>query len=53
MFNLTQWNTAGRPIFKCDFIRYTPPWINLLGGENNQILSDIPLENSANSLKDR
>ena len=52
MFNLSQKNTADRPIFKCNYIRYTPPPLNLVNGENNQIFIDTPREDSANSLKD-
>ena len=41
-----------RPILKCGFIRYTPPSLNLVNGENNQIFIDIPREDSTISLKD-
>ena len=39
-------------MLKCDEIRYTPPSLNLVSGENNQNFTDIPREDSANSLKD-
>ena len=31
---------------------YTPPSLNLINGDNNQIFNDIPREDSAISLKD-
>ena len=52
MFNLSQKHIVDRPILKCDYIRYTPPSLNLVNGENNQIFIDIPREDSAISLKD-
>ena len=36
---------------KRDFIRYTPPSLNLVNGESNQIFIDIRREDSAISLK--
>ena len=51
MFNLSQRHAANRFTFKCDYIRYTPPSLNLVLGKNNQIVFDIPREDSANSLK--
>ena len=52
MLNLSQKYAVDRPILKCDYIRYTPPSLNLVNGENNQIFIDIPREDSAISLKD-
>ena len=52
MFNLSQKHVVDRHILKCDYIRYTPPSLNLVIGENNQIFVDIPREDSAISLKD-
>ena len=52
MFNISQKHSFDRPILKCDFIRHTPPSLNLLNGENNQIFIDIAREKSAISLKD-
>ena len=52
MFNLSHKNVFDRPVLKCDLIRYTPPWLNLVNGENNQIFIDIPRDDSAISLKD-
>ena len=40
------------PILKYDYIRYTPPSLNLVNGENIHIFIDIPSEDSAISLKD-
>ena len=39
-----QKHAVDRPILKCDYIRYTPPSLNLVNGENNQIFTDIPRE---------
>ena len=52
MFNLSQKNVVDRPILNCEYIRYTPPSLNLVNGENNQIFIDIPREDCAISLKD-
>ena len=52
MFILSQKTAVDKTILKCDFIRYTPPLLNLVNGENNQIFKDIPGEESAISLKD-
>ena len=52
MFSLSQNYAFDRPILKCDYIRYTPPSLNLVIGENDQIFIDIPTEDSAISLKD-
>ena len=52
MFNLSQKYAVDRPILKCDFTRYTPPSLNIVNGENNQIFVDVPREDSASSLKD-
>ena len=51
MFNLSQNFAVDRPILKKVFIRYTPPYLNLLNGENYQIFNDIPREDTAISLK--
>ena len=52
MFKLSQKHIVDRPILICDFIRYTPPSLNLVKGENNQIFNDIPRQDTAISLKD-
>ena len=52
MFRLSQKHAIYRPILKCDFIRYTPPSLNLVNGEKKQIFIDIPREYSAVPLKD-
>ena len=52
MFNLSQKHPVDRPIIKCDYIRYTPPSLNLVNDEKNQIFIDIPRQDSAISLKD-
>ena len=52
MFNLSQKNAVHRLILKCDCIRYKPPSLNLVNGENIKFLFDIPREDSAISLKD-
>ena len=50
MFNLSQ--KHDRPSRKCDYIRYTPPFLNIVNGEKTQIFIIIPREVSAISLKD-
>ena len=52
MFNLSQKDAVDETLFKCDYIRYTPPSLNLVNGENNQLFIDFPTEDSAISLKD-
>ena len=52
MFNLSQKFAADRPILKFDYLRYTPPSLNLVNGEINQIFIDIPREDSVFSLRD-
>ena len=52
MLNFAQKHAVNRPILKCDYIRYTPPSLYLVNGENNQIFILIPREDSAISLKD-
>ena len=52
MFNLPQKFAVARLVVKHDYIRYTPPSLFLVNGENNQINIDIPREDSAISLKD-
>ena len=37
MFNITPKNTVHIPTPKSDFIRYTPPSLNFVNGEKNQI----------------
>ena len=54
MFSLSQKHAVDRPILTCDFIRYTPPSLSNVNGENNQIFFDIPREgiSKINSIKD-
>ena len=52
MFKLSQKYAVDRPILKCDWIRYSPPSLNLVNGEINQIFIDIPREDSTISLRD-
>ena len=52
MFNLSQKPVVNRPVLKCDYIRFTPASLNLVNGENNQFVFDIPRKDSAISLKD-
>ena len=33
MFNISQKHAVDRPILKCDYLRYTPPSLNLVRGE--------------------
>ena len=40
MINLSQRN-VDRPFLKWDYIRYTRPSLNLVNGENSQLLHDI------------
>ena len=47
MFKLSQEHVVDRPIFKCDYIRYTPAFLNIANGDNNQIFFDVPREDSA------
>ena len=35
MVNLSQKLAVDRHILKCDYIRYTPPWLNLVNGQSN------------------
>ena len=51
IFNISQKHVVGRAILKCDFITYTPPSLNLVNGETNQIFIDLPREGRAISLK--
>ena len=51
MFKSPQKHAPDRPILKSDYIRYTPPSLNLVNGGNDQIFIDIPRD-SAISLKD-
>ena len=51
MLNLSQKHAVDRPILKCDYIRYIPPSLNLVNGENNQNFFDIPREDSGISMK--
>ena len=52
MFNISQILAVDRPILNCDYIRFTPPSLNLVNGENNQDFIDIPRKYSAIPLKD-
>ena len=52
MFNISKKFPVDRLILKCDYIRCTPPSLNLVNGKNNQIFTDIPRDGSAISLKD-
>ena len=52
MFNISQILAVDRPILNCDYIRFTPPSLNLVNEENNQDFIDIPRNYSAISLKD-
>ena len=51
MFNLSLEYAVDKLIFKCDLIRYTPPSLNIVNGENNQVFYDIHRESSAISKK--
>ena len=52
MFNISQKHAADKPILKCDHIRDTPLSLNLVNGENIEIFIDLPIVDSAISLKD-
>ena len=52
VFKLWQKYAVDRPIFKYEYIRHTPPSLNLVNGEKNQTFFDKPRENCANLLKD-
>ena len=52
MFNLPHKFAFDRPIFKSDYITSTPPSLNVVNAENNQVFIDKPREDSAISLKD-
>ena len=52
MFNLSPIFAVDRPILKCDSVRYTPPALNPVNGENIQVFSDAAREYSVFSLKD-
>ena len=49
---LSSKHTVDRPILKSEFIRYTPPSLTFVNGENNQVYIDVPREDCANSLRD-
>ena len=51
MFNFSQNYAVDRPILKCDYIRYTPPSLNLVNGEINDFFIDNPRDGSAISLR--
>ena len=51
MFKISQNYAVDRPILQCEYIRYTPPWLNLVNGENNQIFIDSSREDSVIPLK--
>ena len=42
MFNLSRKFAVDKLILKCESVRYTPPSLNLLKEENDQIFIDIP-----------
>ena len=52
MFILSQKYVVDKPVVKGEYIRYTPPSLNLINGENNQIVIDIPREISDLSSRD-
>ena len=52
MFNFSQKCTVDRHILIYYYNKYTPLSLNLVNGENHQVFSDIPREDSATSLKD-
>ena len=52
MFYLSQKDAVDVPVLKCDYIRYTPPLLNLVNGESIQICIDIHRKDTAPSLKD-
>ena len=52
MFNLSPKYAVDRPILKSDYIRYTPPSLNHVNGENKWIVFEIPRKVSAISLRD-
>ena len=52
MLNLPQNYAIDRPIIKCDSLRHTPPSLKIVNGENNQIFTDIPRQESSIALKD-
>ena len=51
MFNSSQGYAVDRSFLKCEYIRYTPPSLNIVKGERNRLFIDIPREDSAISLK--
>ena len=52
MFDLSQKYALGRPIFKSEYIIYTPPSVNLVNGEINPFFIDILRRDCAISMKD-
>ena len=50
-FKLSQKHAVARPILKCAYIRYTPPSLHLVNGENIQFFFDLPREDGAIWLK--
>ena len=51
MFNSSQKSSVDTLVLKCDYISDTPPLSSLVKGENNQTFIDIPIKDSAISLK--
>ena len=51
MFNLSLKHAVNRHILRCDYIRYTPPSLDVVNGENNQMFVDLPREDSTKWLK--
>ena len=52
MFNLSEKYVVDIPNLKFEYIRFTQPSLNLVKGENIQFFIDIPMQDSAFSLKD-
>ena len=52
MFNLSRNCKVVRPLLNYDFFQYIPPSLKIANGEKSQSFINIPLEDSANSLKD-
>ena len=48
MFNVSQKHAVDGPILKCDYIRYTPPSLKLVNGENIQTFVEIARKDSRN-----
>ena len=52
MFNASPKHAVDRPILKVDYIRYSPPSLNLVNGKTSDIFIDFLREDSVFSLKD-